>query len=162
MIPNNFELLDNSKYFELYFNQELRLQSHMNFLFQKRNTYDKLIAEVRTILKEKYNMDIKENFVHIVYTTVMHQGDKKVLMNLFGKPKNTIRLGEGRASVWFIKINGKMVMLFADTRGMSIELEPNVSSDEFLTIMIDLFKCLYEGYEKYNDRLIDVIKNYKV
>lgn len=161
MIPTNFELLDNSKYFELYYKQELKLQSHMNILF-KKNTFDDIMSCIVSFMKDRYDMNVTEHNAHIIFTTVICQGDKNVLTNLFGKPKNTIRLGEGRASVWFIKINDKIVMLFADTRGMSVELEPNMTQDEFKDIMTDLFEFLYGGYEKYNKRLIDFIKEFKI
>ena len=160
MIPINFELLDNNKYFDLYYNQNLELCSHMNFF--KNDTYEKMIKDTMSFLNEEHNMNISKHNAYMVYSTVVHQGNKKVLTNIFGKPKNTIRLGEGRASVWFIKINGKVVMLFADNRGMSVEIEPSITDDEYMNIMLDLFKCLYVGYEKYNEQLMGFIKNFKI
>ena len=160
MIPSNFEILDHNKYFELYFKQELELHSHMNFF--RNDSYEKMIKDIASFLEKEQGMNVNKHDVYMVYSTVVHQGDKNTLTNLFGNPKNTIRLGEGRASVWFIKIDGKVVMLFADNRGMSVEIQLDITNDEYPSIMIDLFKCLYSGYNKYNERLIDYIKKFKI
>jgi hypothetical protein len=156
MIPSNFELLDNDKYFEEYFKMKLRLHSHMNFF--RVDSYEKMIRDIVIYMKEEHGMDVEKHDSYMIYSTVIHQGDKNVLTKLFGKPKNTIRLGEGRASVWFMKINGRIVMLFADNRGMSVEIEQETPSSEYREIMMSLFKYLYTGYEKYNERLIEYIK----
>ena len=160
MIPTNFEILDHNKYFELYYNQELELQSHMNFLF-KKNTFNKIMDNVLSFMREKYNININQFDSNMVFSIVMYGGNKDVLLNLLGRGKNTIRLGEGRASVYFLKINGKIVMLFLDSRGMSIEIEPTITQDEYKDIMTDLFEFLYEGCERYDEQLINYINKFK-
>ena len=151
-LPSNFELLDSNEYLRKYFNRKLELSSYMNYYFQFRR--DGNIDILKNKIKNKYGWDDKTTefaFIMILTTPTM-----QTLDNIFGNGVRTMRLGEGRTKVYFIKINGVIVMLFRDRRGLSIELEEGLNDIDFENTMFYLFNYLYDNREeRIKEFLID-------
>ena len=174
-LPENFELLDSAKYFESYFKEDWDvikgyLTSHMNYHNYFRNELTKRVADFLGYHYQKDDGVIINKFAsqkslmnaQFVSTMIMSDGEVKMLDELFGKGKRTNRLGEGRATAYFFKINGKLVMLFHDSRGVATEMEPNLTKEEFLDIEIDLIKYLYSGFsQEWKDEINEIMGRVK-
>ena len=159
-LPENFELLNSAKYFESYIKEDwgvINLTPHLNYHNFFRN--GELTKRVADFLGYHYQKDdgvvinkfaSQKSLVNaqFVSTMIMTDGEVKMLDELFGRGKRTNRLGEGRATVYFFKINGKLVMLFHDSRGVATEIESNLTKEEFLDIETDLIKYLYSGFSQ--------------
>lgn len=157
-LPKNFKILDPVKYFEKYYKGDIIMYSSMNFA--GGDFHQKLESNIRYIIKKK-NLNIAENKIYSLFSHIIHGANKNVLNNLFGKPKVTTRLGEGRASIWFVEIDNKIIMLFHDSRGVSIEIEGDedfeklrLQSDLLLKIMTNLFSYILDGCILYDKKII--------
>lgn len=147
----NIEILDSKKYFDLYYDGDLRLSPRMNYMFNldRDRELDKKIAGYLNITEQT------ANFADIY---VLSGRKKSELDKIFGNGKGTNKLGEGRATTYFIKVFDKVVMLFHDSRGLTIEMETKLTKEEYLNISFELFKHLYENMNEDEKQYINSLK----
>lgn len=139
--------LNSKEYFYDYFEQSLSLIPYLMMRNKFGNDFEKDIGKYLTLSCEDVSI-----LVGFVLTD-----NFKTLKATFSNSYTTHKLGEGRATVFFLKIYGKEVMLFRDSRGTSIELEKNITKKEFNEIMFELFKIIYENMLKIEKEKIDEI-----
>lgn len=147
----NIKILDSKKYFDLYYDGDLRLSPRMNYMFNldRDRELDKKIAEYLNVTEQT------ANFADIY---VLSGRKKSELDRIFGNGKGTNKLGEGRATTYFIKVFDKVVMLFHDSRGLTIEMETKLTKEEYLNISFELFKYLYENMNDDEKQYINSLK----
>lgn len=145
------EILDSKKYFDLYYDGDLRLSPRMNYMFNldRDRELDKKIAEYLNITEKT------ANFADIY---VLSGRKKSELDKIFGNGKGTNKLGEGRTTTYFIKAFDKVVMLFHDSRGLTIEMETRLTKEEYINISFELFKYLYENMNDDEKQYINSLK----
>ena len=149
------ETLDSKKYFELYYNDHLYLSPRMNYMFNldRDGELDKKIAEY---------LGISEKSTNFADIYVFSGRTKSELDKMFGNGKGTNRLGEGRATTYFIKVLGKIVLLFLDSRGVAVEMEARLTKEEYINISFELFKYLYENMDQNSKEFINYKKSRKI
>jgi len=154
-LPACIELLDSKKYFELYYDSQFTLTPMNNYMFnldREKFLLDKKIANYLQLTGSKALK--KANWVYIM---IMTGQPKKTLDRIFGNGKGTTRLGEGKATVYFMKVLGKTVMLFHDNRGTSTELEVDLTKEDYVNIAFEIFKYIYENVDEENKQFFHEI-----
>jgi len=156
----SIEQLNSKEYFKSYYEETIDLTSYMNLVWGRKygNEFEQTI--------EKYlNCSFKHKQAVGFLTGLVFHNNFKTLKELFSNSYTTNKLGEGRATVFFLKICGKVVMLFRDSRGTSIEIEQAVTKKEFHNIMFELFKIIYEKMcvveKEHVDQYLEIIKTHE-
>jgi len=142
--------------FKRYLNFDLKSQSYMNVLFSLSDKNNKKIIKVQKEVDPREN---KKSSSFLANLLMHNNNDIKKYNKQYGKPVSTKELGEYgqelKCSYFYIfKILDKNVILFVDDRGTSIEVDSNITEEEF----VETYRILLNTMLKANKEYLDFIK----
>ena len=136
------ELLDNKMFYKKIY---IILENNNIFLKKQKTQFFKTL----------YEKNKKLSFLLSLFITAL---EEEHLIDIFGEGYKTTRLGEGfkrgySGRCFFFKLNGHISMYFIDHRGSGLNIPKDISDEDFLQYMVDLFELIVTKTD-----LIDVYK----
>lgn len=129
------KLLDNQKeLLEKYLEGDLNLEHFINRHAELENVLKS--KQITDKLFELLNKKYKDNFVPVSFA--LSSWELKDAKEVFGKGIKPKALGEGAARVWIYEIQERTILLFVDSRGMSIEIEEGMGKKEYESVLTEL------------------------
>lgn len=143
--------------FKRYMSEDLKMYSYINFLISK-NAFEKLDEIELRVFNAKKSFGSASNF--LIHNNI----DIKLATKTFGEPMKTKDLGEfgndlDCSYLFFIKVNGKLVMFFIDDRGTNFYIEKNTSENDFLVLYEELLQYLKVQFKDLYEIYLKMIKN---
>jgi hypothetical protein len=127
----NMEFLSNSAFLlKEYENGNLLTTTFMN----KHKYFNKLIEKISESLNETTEKS------RWIFMMTMLNNDIIKLSKIFKNGVRSLELGEGEHMSWFIKSEGILLLVHCDDRGSTIEVLENISENEYVSSIFNLFE----------------------